>query len=93
MACELQPTVWDASLRMIRRHVIIISIRDGREGSCALAPPEIKFERQLGGHCTHNVLHAAGAIIVHGGFSPGEPRTRNLRSGADYSADWTTAAP
>ena len=38
------------------------------------------------------ILHAAGAISVHDGFSPGEPRTRALRSGAEDSTDWATAA-
>ena len=39
------------------------------------------------------ILHAAGAISVHGGFSPGEPRALALRSGAEYYTDWATEAP
>ena len=38
------------------------------------------------------ILHASCAIHVHSGFSSGEIRTRALRSGADYSADSSTAA-
>ena len=38
------------------------------------------------------ILHAPGAISVHGGFSPDESRTRVLRSGAEYSTDWATVA-
>ena len=38
------------------------------------------------------ILDALGAISVHGDFSPGEPRTRALRSGAEDSIDWETAA-
>ena len=38
------------------------------------------------------ILHAPGAISVHGGFSPGEPRALALRSGVEYFTDWATAA-
>ena len=34
------------------------------------------------------ILHAPGAINVHGGFSPGEPRIRELRSRAERSTNW-----
>ena len=37
-------------------------------------------------------LHAPGDISVHGGVSPGEPRTRALGSGAECSVDRATAA-
>ena len=36
------------------------------------------------------ILHAPGAISVHGG--PGEPRTQALRSGAEDSTYWATVA-
>ena len=38
------------------------------------------------------ILHAPGAISVHGGVSPGKPRTRALQSGAEDSTDWAPAA-
>ena len=39
------------------------------------------------------ILHAPGAISVHGGVSPDTPQTRALQSEDKYSADWATAAP
>ena len=39
------------------------------------------------------ILHAPGAISVHGSVSPGKPRTRALRSEAEGSSDLATAGP
>ena len=39
------------------------------------------------------ILLAPCAITVHGDVSPGDPRTRALRFGAESSADRVTVAP
>ena len=39
------------------------------------------------------ILLTLGAISVYGSISQGEPRTYTLRSGAQFSANWTTVAP
>ena len=39
------------------------------------------------------ILRASGAISVHGGVSPGEPRTQALRFGAEGSFNLPTAGP
>ena len=36
----LLPTVWDSSLKMVRRHAITILILHGENGSLALVPAE-----------------------------------------------------
>ena len=38
------------------------------------------------------IFHTPGAISVHGGFSPGEPRTRALWTGAEDSTDLAIGA-
>ena len=38
------------------------------------------------------ILHAPGAISVHGGFSSGKPRTWILRYGTEDSTDWAIVA-
>ena len=38
------------------------------------------------------ILHAPGAISVHGSISPGEPRTQALRFGAEYSSILATVS-
>ena len=37
----LLPSVWDSSLRMVRRHAITILIRCGEDVSSALVPAEV----------------------------------------------------
>ena len=39
------------------------------------------------------ILYAPGVISVHGGVSPGEPRTRALRFGVECLFDLPTAGP
>ena len=40
---------------------------------------------------SQQILHAPGAISVHGAVSPVEPRTRAFRSGAECSSELPTA--
>ena len=56
VALELLLTVWDSSLRMIWKHAITIFIRHGRENTPALVSPEVEFERELTGNCTHYIF-------------------------------------
>ena len=86
----LMPTVWDSSLTLVRRHDITILIHHQGNGfsTSPLVPPRgvIWMKTYMELH-SRRILHASGAISVHGGVSPGEPRTCVLWSAAECSAD------
>ena len=68
---------------MIRRHVIAILIRPEGDGS----PGGVDWMGTWRTLHPRRILHATGAISVHGGVLLGESRTRALRSEAEFSAN------
>ena len=71
---------------------------------CNFDPPQRGWLPRFGTPRRHNLdgnLEDIGPTMdftctrrqkLNAGFLPGEPRTRALRSGAEYSTDWATAA-
>ena len=64
-----------------------------------MAPPPFGTPRGIIWMEIWRTLHARRILLapdairrLHGGFSPGEPRTPALRSGAEVSTDWTATA-
>ena len=99
-ASGLLPTVWDSSRKMIRRHAIAIFIRKTifiRNAifilPCFGNPRGIIWMGTWKTLHLRRILCVPGAISVHGGFSPGKPRTRAIRSRDQDTTDWITAAP
>ena len=85
----LLPTVGKPSLRMVRRHTIATLILHGPRFGTPRGVIWMGTWRTL--H-PRRILHAPGAISVHRGVSPGKPRTRVLRFGAEWSTEWTNTA-
>ena len=50
----LLPTVWESSLKILQRYVIIILIHHGGDSTPALVPSEVHFLWEFRGHCTHD---------------------------------------
>ena len=55
-----------------------------------LYPQRYNLDGSLKDIAPRQILHASDAISVYGGGSPGEPRTRALRPGAECYAERAT---